>query len=63
MANYFDLEQAIQECWCVTTDIKDMSAAGASAEDMAALTVVYNYRFEKLWAVFETMVHNRQFKN
>jgi hypothetical protein len=57
MTDRFDLEQSILECWNVTTDIKDMCEAGAPAEDIKALATVYEYRFDKLWKIFESMVH------
>lgn len=56
MTDRFDLEQSILECWNVTTDIKDMAEASAPPEDFKALATVYEYRFDKLWKVFETMV-------
>lgn len=56
MTNRFDLEQSILKCWNVTTDIKDMCEADAPVEHIKALHTVYEYHFENLWKIFETMV-------
>jgi hypothetical protein len=61
MTDYFELEEGIQNCWNVTTDIKDMCEAGAPVEDIKALATVYAYRFEKLWNTYESMIREKQF--
>jgi hypothetical protein len=57
----FDLEQGIQQCWGITDDIMLLLEQEADPEDFAALANVYNFKFEKLWKTFETMVANKQF--
>jgi hypothetical protein len=59
----FDLEQQILDCWRITDEIPMMEAQGASAADMTSLACVYEYKFKRLWATFEGMVHERQFKS
>jgi hypothetical protein len=63
MADRFDLEQQILDCWKITDDIAMMEAQGANTADMTSLACVYDYKFERLWEIFEGMVHERQFKS
>jgi len=62
MTNRFDLEQQILDCWRITDEIPMMEAQGASAADMTSLACVYDYKFKQLWATFESMVSQKQFK-
>jgi hypothetical protein len=62
MADRFDLEKAILDCWSITEDIKLMKEQDAYASDMVNLACVYNFKFQKLWNVFEDMVHEGKFK-
>ena len=59
----FDLEEQILDCWKITDDIAMMESQGASAADMTSLACVYEYKFNRLWDTFESMVHERQFKS
>ena len=61
--NRFDLEQQILDCWKITDDIPLMESQGANAADMTSLASVYEYKFKKLWEIFEHMVAERQFSN
>jgi hypothetical protein len=63
MADRFDLEQQILECWRITDDITDLEKHGASVTDMVSLASVYEYKFQKLWNTFEKLVEEKQFKN
>jgi hypothetical protein len=62
MTNRFDLEQQILDCWRITDEIPMMESQGASAADMTSLACVYDYKFKQLWATFEAMVAQKQFK-
>jgi len=62
MTDQFDLEQAIIQCWQITEDIPMLEEQGASTADMVSLACVYEFRFKKLWEIFETLVHDRRFK-
>ena len=62
MNDQFDLEQAIIQCWQITEDIPMLEEQGASTADMVSLACVYEFRFKKLWEIFETLVHDRKFK-
>jgi hypothetical protein len=62
MADRFDLEQQILDCWNITNDIPMMEEQGANAADMTSLACVYEFKFKKLWATFEQMVKEKQFK-
>ena len=59
----FDLEQQILDCWQITQEIPMMESQGASAAEMSSLACVYDYKFKRLWATFEGMVNQRQFKS
>lgn len=61
MTDRFDLEQEILDCWKITDDIAMMEQQGANVADMVSLACVYEFKFKKLWATFETLVHERQF--
>jgi hypothetical protein len=63
MSDRFDLEQQILDCWKVTDDIKLLSTRGAKPEDFAALSQVYEFKFNQLWDTFEKMCAERQFVN
>lgn len=63
MADRFDLEQQILECWRVTDDISLFVKQQASAEDLNALSTYYEQKFNQLWNTFETMCHEGQFNN
>ncbi|CAB4221519.1 hypothetical protein UFOVP1636_346 [uncultured Caudovirales phage] len=63
MTDRFDLEQQILDCWKITDDIPMMEAQGANTADMTSLACVYEFKFKQLWATFETMVAERQFKD
>jgi hypothetical protein len=63
MTDRFDLEQQIMDCWKITDEIPMMEEQGANVADMTSLACVYEFKFKKLWATFETMVAERQFKD
>jgi len=63
MTDRFDLEQQILECWKITDEIPMMEAQGANVADMTSLACVYEFKFKKLWATFEAMVAEEQFRN
>jgi len=62
MNDQFDLEQAIIQCWQITEDIPMLQEQGATTADMVSLACVYEFRIKKLWEIFETLVHDRRFK-
>lgn len=61
MADRFDLEEQILECWNITSDITLLEEQGASTADMTSLATVYEYKFKKLWETFTQMVREKQF--
>lgn len=61
MPDRFDLEHHILECWKITDDISMMESQGANTADMTSLACVYEFKFKKLWEIFEQMVHEKQF--
>lgn len=65
MTDRFDLEQQILECWKVTDDIRTVLKHGTSdmEQNFEALARLTDIRFEKLWYIFETMCHTRQFNS
>lgn len=62
MADRFDLEQQILDCWRITDDIPMMEAQDANVADMTSLACVYEFKFKRLWSTFEQMVKEKQFK-
>jgi hypothetical protein len=62
MADRFDLEQQILDCWRITDEIPMMESQGAGAADMTSLACVYEFKFKRLWETFEQMVAEKQFK-
>ena len=63
MADRFDLEEQILDCWKITDDIPMLEAQGANSADMTSLACVYEYKFKRLWATFEQMVAEKRFAN
>lgn len=68
MTDRFDLEQDIMKCWNVTDDI-DMLMENVMERDMSnddianallGLKTLYNMKFEKMFADFETLVHEKK---
>lgn len=72
MTDRFDLEQQILECWNVTKDVDLIYEAvmdrspELSNDDLANLLLgiktLYELKFEKVWATFEIMIRQNQFK-
>lgn len=71
MANRFDFEQEIMECWSVTSDIDtlfgyvcDTPTAEVSQDQIANILLgmkqLYNLKFQKMFATFEELVHERK---
>ena len=74
MADRFDFEQQIMNCWRVTDDIDlvatmiSQSYMGPKDQDrfmnvLIGMKELYNARFEELFNTFETLVSEGQFKN
>lgn len=61
MPDRFDLEQQILECWKITDEIPMMEAQGANVADMTSLACVYEFKFKKLWSIFEQMTAENKF--
>ena len=56
----FDLEQQMLECWQIVDDIHVMYEMGTTVDDLDALATVYDYKFKRMWATFESLVKARQ---
>lgn len=61
MTDRFDLEAAINDCWSVINDISLLEEMGANQADYTSLANTYEFKFKKLWAIFEKMVREHQF--
>jgi hypothetical protein len=61
MTDRFDLEQQILDCWRITEDIPLMEEQGANVADMTSLAAVYEFKFNRLWEIFTTIVEEQQF--
>lgn len=57
MANRFDLEQHILNCWNVVDDLKQF---GDNSEVIQAMEKLYQAKFEKLFECFEEVVRADQ---
>jgi hypothetical protein len=62
MADRFQLEDQILECWKITDDLPMMAEQGANTADMVSLADVYEFKFKRMWETFEKMCQERQFK-
>lgn len=69
MTDRFDLEEQIQKCWIVTSDV-ELLCRNVMDQDMTVdeisnvligIKSIYDLKFEELWRTFETMVRERQF--
>ena len=73
----FDLEQQIMDCWSVVDDINtvyeyfgdhpDMAGCPAKVEDemmnlLLGMKTMYQVKFDKLFRIFEQLVHQGEFK-
>ncbi len=50
----FDLEQAIIQCWGVCDDLK-------TDIDRQVLSSYYDAKFNKLWDIFEELIHEHHY--
>lgn len=66
MADRFDLEQQIMECWHVVDDLKTLSEFACEHDDFnrdkvvnitIGLEQLYQLKFDKLFRTFETIIH------
>jgi len=68
MANRFDLEQEIMNCWTIVDDLDFFCKHSAlwSQEDktnyIVGLKTKYEYRFENMFEIFEDCIAKDQFK-
>jgi hypothetical protein len=66
MTDRFDLEQQIMKCWSITEDIENLYYASETmTEDevqnyLLGLNIIYEVKFNKLWAAFESCVQAKQ---
>lgn len=66
MADRFDLEQQIQQTWGIIEDIEDLlEVFDTLSHDerlnyLIGLQTIYNIKFEKLWSIFEELIHTGQ---
>lgn len=60
MSDRFDLEQQIIQCWGITDDLCMLEEMDASIGDFVSLASVYDYKFKKLWQIFEEMKFAKQ---
>ena len=65
----FDLEQEIMSCWNITTDLDVVYHAEHLYDDenamqnaLLGLMSLYELKFAKLWATFESCVENAEFE-
>ena len=56
MSDRFDLEQQIIQCWGITDDLCMLEEMNASLGDFVSLAAVYDYKFKKLWKIFEELI-------
>ena len=56
MSDRFDLEQQIIQCWGITDDLCMLEEMNATVGDFVSLAAVYDYKFKKLWKIFEELI-------
>ena len=57
----FDLEQQIMACWSVVDDLQQFVESGANTDELQALALVYDRKFQILFETFSTMISQGQF--
>lgn len=71
MADRFDLEQGILKCWNITEDIDSLYTRVLDGEEMSVdeisnyllgLKSIYDVKFDQLFKMFETLVHEGSIK-
>ena len=66
MADRFDLEQQILECWKVIEDIELLYENLESMDDdermnyLLGLQSMYKLKFNRVWATFEQLVNDKK---
>ena len=66
MADRFDLEQQILECWKVIEDIELLYENLASMDHhkrmnyLLGLQSMYKFKFNRVWATFEQLVNDKK---
>jgi hypothetical protein len=53
----FEFEQQILKCWNVIEDLKEINEE-LNSEQIGAITILYEVKFQKLWEQFEDVVMN-----
>lgn len=53
----FDFEQQILKCWNVIEDLKEINEE-LNSEQIGAITILYEVKFQKLWEQFESVMMN-----
>jgi hypothetical protein len=53
----FDFEQQILKCWNVIEDLKEINEE-LNSEQIGAITILYEVKFQKLWEQFEDVMMN-----
>jgi hypothetical protein len=56
----FELEQQMIDAWQIVEDIHLLHQMGAGPDDMAKVASVYDYKFKRMWATFESLVKARE---
>jgi hypothetical protein len=51
----FDFEQQILKCWNVIEDLKEINEE-LNSEQIGAITILYEIKFQKLWEQFENVM-------
>lgn len=65
MSNVFDLEQAILDCWHVTTDIEHVYRASERMTDdqiqnvLIGMKELYEIKFNHMWNEFERFLKDK----
>ena len=57
----FDLESQIMACWTMVDDLRQFANSGADADELRALSKVYDRKFNIMFETFSTMISEGQF--
>lgn len=67
MSDRFDFEQQMLKCWDICQDLHLLAEQHENDDELCnkilGIQHVYDMRFNKLWDIFEHMVHTKQFVN
>ena len=56
----FTLEEELMSCWMITDDLKLVAGCGCVEQEIEALRVIYELKFQRVFNTFERMIKEGQ---